>query len=972
MPPVMVGREREEAGLRQSLAALLAGHGSVVLISGQSGMGKTTLVDWFAQSAEAAGSLVLRSACYDLTSTPPYGPWLEIVRDYAARESVPPPPAFLSDPSALEEIGSQEALFDRIAAFLRTVADARPLILILEDLHWADAGTIGLLRAVGRHIARQRIMLVATYRSDDLTRDDPLFRSIPLIVRETGAERYELRSLTSEDSLKLVRSLYVLGDSDRQRLEQFLSTRSEGNPLYLHELLRTLEENGVLIRRDDGTWELGDPDALRVPAFVLQVIELRLGRLDEGTRELLQIAAVIGDEVPVDIWQQVSEATSDRLIFGIQQGLDANLIEEVTATGGYRFRHGLLRQALYQEAIVPRRRTWHWRAAEVLEQRARSDPDAVAFHYLQAQDDRALSWLIKAGERAERAYAWMTAADRFETAMHILDARGAPARDRAWMRFRIAYLRRYTDPAQAISLLQDSRRIAQDAGESAIAGYALFSIGALRCFLSDVRNGLPTMEQAVTEFHGLPEQEQATMASIAHIDAHLLEARLIPWLATAGRFSELIELAGRVLDEWKIDTSSPASDRPTLAGVHYGVGLAQAALGHPDLARQSFQEARRIYEALSHHTMLAIVCANELEALRIPYFPEDREGHERLAAAGEESARLASGAIPDSISPRYVSLDLMVEEGLWRDARAIALAANNEQYSTVKIVGCRCLARLAHYQGDDDLAVRLIENVLPRGPATEPGSAYILSELVLVRLAAEIAVERDELDNARTWLEAHDRWLDRSGAVLGRAEGELGWATYFLRLGDNGAASARLEQALQYASDPRQPLALAAIHRMLGRVDVDARRFTPATDHLDQSLALAEASGSPFERARTLIELARLHAGRGDNPAGLALLDEARQICETLGAHPTAVRIDHLISRLSAERQSAPVYPAGLTVREIEVLRLVAQGMTDAEVADQLFLSPRTVSAHLRSIYNKIGVGSRAAATRFAAEHGLI
>ncbi len=246
-----------------------------------------------------------------------------------------------------------------------------------------------------------------------------------------------------------------------------------------------------------------------------------------------------------------------------------------------------------------------------------------------------------------------------------------------------------------------------------------------------------------------------------------------------------------------------------------------------------------------------------------------------------------------------------------------------------------------------------------------PGDAILLDTLALMRVAAALSLNAREAPAARAWLEAHTRWLDWSGAVLGRADGHLAWSAYYRATGDLAAATRRAEQAVASASEPRQPLALVASYRVLGELALAARRFEQAGTLLGQALALADACASPFERANVVLALAELNGLRGERVEAARLLDETRAVARRLGAAPLAACAEALAARLGSAR------PAGLSEREIQVLHLVADGLTDAQVADRLSLSPRTVSQHLRSIYNKLGVNSRAAATRFAVERGL-
>jgi DNA-binding CsgD family transcriptional regulator len=190
-------------------------------------------------------------------------------------------------------------------------------------------------------------------------------------------------------------------------------------------------------------------------------------------------------------------------------------------------------------------------------------------------------------------------------------------------------------------------------------------------------------------------------------------------------------------------------------------------------------------------------------------------------------------------------------------------------------------------------------------------------------------------------------------------------------MGEMESARVQAERAFAHATNPRQPLALLAAHRLLGELDTDAGGYDDAGRHLDESLRLADACAAPYERALTLLALAELRAATGNAAEAVTTLNEVRAICTPLGAKPALTRAEALAARLSREPARTVQYPGGLSAREVEVLRLVAQGMTDAQVADQLFLSPRTINQHLRNIYNKLGVSTRNAASRFAIEHHL-
>jgi DNA-binding CsgD family transcriptional regulator len=279
-------------------------------------------------------------------------------------------------------------------------------------------------------------------------------------------------------------------------------------------------------------------------------------------------------------------------------------------------------------------------------------------------------------------------------------------------------------------------------------------------------------------------------------------------------------------------------------------------------------------------------------------------------------------------------------------------------------------AIVAREQGNGERAWETIRQMLPDSPRTPFGARRLFTGVPLVQLAAALALDADDLAAARAWLETHDRWFEESGAVLGHAEGEALWARYHWQAGDPQQARTHAETALAQATAPRQPLALLIAHRLLGELDTDAGRSDDAAHHLDASLALAEACAAPYERALTLIALADLRAVTGAPDDARGLLDEAYAICKPLGARLALVRLATIQGRLAAT-PSTPTYPAGLSAREVEVLRLVAAGRTNREIATALFLSERTIDAHVRNIFTKTRTDSRAAATAFAFKHGL-
>ena len=565
-PPLLVGREHEQRLLGEHLAAALGGQGRLVLVGGEAGIGKSALVAAAARAAAAHGALVLSGGCYDLTVTPPYGPWREFAAGYRPAAGLPPLPGVLAGDEGIADAGGQGALFAQVRAFLASVAAARPVTVVLEDLHWADPASLDLLRFVARLVATVPLLLVATYRADELTRRHPLYHLLPVLVREAGAERLDLRRLDEAAVRRLVTARYPLPEPAAARLVAHLQAYAEGNPFYVRELLRALEEEGTL-RPDGDGWALGDLARARVPQLLRQVIDGRVARLGEEARESLAVMAVIGQEVSLDVWGAVAARAEEDLVGVVERAVEAHLLEAGGDGASVRFSHALIREALYEGVLPPRRRIWHRRIGEVLAVEPGADPDAVAHHFGQAGDARATEWLLRAGERAQRAFAWRTAAERYETVASSLEGETGRAGERGWLLYRIGRLLRLADAARAHAYLEEAERVAVAVADPVLAAYALIDGGMLRCFQGDLRRGLDEMEAGIEALDALPADHAATRTAIPAWVADSLPAAaradssappsgvnprrgaLVVWLVTVGRYAEARTMAETYLDQ---------------------------------------------------------------------------------------------------------------------------------------------------------------------------------------------------------------------------------------------------------------------------------------------------------------------------------------------------------------------------------------------------------------------------------------
>ncbi|HEY8601680.1 MAG TPA: helix-turn-helix transcriptional regulator, partial [Thermomicrobiales bacterium] len=274
-------------------------------------------------------------------------------------------------------------------------------------------------------------------------------------------------------------------------------------------------------------------------------------------------------------------------------------------------------------------------------------------------------------------------------------------------------------------------------------------------------------------------------------------------------------------------------------------------------------------------------------------------------------------------------------------------------------------------QGEIDLAWAIVRAVLPDGPTTEPGGEDYRETMPLQRLAALLALDTGDLPLAKAWLTAHDRWQTWGGDIPGEVEGLLAWAAYRRAGGESAAALVHAERALVAATAPRQPLALIAARRLLGELATEAGDHAKADTHLLAARALADACAAPYERALALLALAALRRATDQRTAVRQLATEAREIGATLGAAPTVTRAEALLTGLTTAQADVAAYPAGLSAREVEILRHVAAGLANRDIAATLSLSEHTVRAHVRHIFAKTGADNRAAATAFAFRHRL-
>lgn len=993
--PSLVGRTGERESLHADLTSAIGGQGHLVLIGGTAGIGKTTLVRDLVAEARARGVIALTGHCYDLTNTPPYGPWLDLVAGYTARVSWPEPPAAFAN-GRLEGITSQASLFAETRRFLAAMAGIHPLLVVLEDLHWSDPSSLELLRHVAGHLEDVPMLLLVTYRDDELTRRHPFYQQLPALIRESHGRRLSLRRLDQDGLRALVRAEWALDAADEERLTDYLERHAEGNPFFATELLRALAEEGLLDQRADGA-RLGELDRVIVPPLLRQVIDSRISRLGDETRAPLSVAAVIGQDVPLDLWAEIAGMDEDALLTIVEGAIDTHLLEAERDGTRVRFVHALTREALFDGILPPRRRLWQRRAAEVMAARPGADPDVVAYHFEQAGDLRAADWLVRAGERAQLAYAWLTAGERFAAAANLLAGVPGEERRRARILCRVARVMRFAQPAAALPGVDEAIRLAEQIGDVATAAEGQRMRGLLLCYTDDYLQGCAEMETGTAALEALGSEaarsdfaaedwladalpvrplplqdDESAPADLLAAGLHHRRGILSACLAYSGRFALALETSERFLAALSDAALTSTLIRVAQAHCLHGMAVALAAMGRIAEAREVFTRAATAYRAIDHHAGVAFTRLNELHTVVLPYHPSDLALRRRLAVEIEDALDRSGGALPPNLSPRLGQIAVAFLDGEWSDVRATLDSTVSPGNSLLRREVTAVRAAMARQQGQPAAAWRQIHSLLTDGPATPPGRLIYPEALALLRLAADLALDEGNLPAARRWLEAHDRWVAWGRVPLGRAEGLIAWARVHRATGDIDAARDCAEEALAEASAPPQPLVLRAAHLILGQIATEGGQWPEAERHLMRALALAEDCAAPFERAEALLALATLHLAQGKRQEAELRREQAATIGAALGAVTLHTAVDRLAAANDASGEHRVAYPASLTQREVEVLKLVAEGLTDGGVAERLFISPRTVSQHLRSIYSKLDVSSRSAATRFAVEQGLI
>jgi class 3 adenylate cyclase len=572
--PVLVGRQEELSQLEDALLAVNRGDGRFVLLSGEAGIGKTRLSRELTHRARKLGFVVLWGSCSEAELALPYLPFVEAVGNHLGRQDVAQVRAQLGatagelaqlfprlsdgSPASLPGDPAQAKLrlFEAVVSLLELWARENGLLLVLDDVHWADGSTRELLDYAARRLATSRVMLLATYRSDELDRRHPLTRTVQVWRRAGLAEIVPLTAMETPEVAELIAAI-LNADEVSTELATRVDERAEGNPFVLEEMLREALDQGEIVRTDAG-WQHSSSSAMRMPETVREALLLRLGRLDPAHVEVLRAAALLGRAFEYGLLAEVAGAEDPVVLAALESAVAQQLLEEGTeGSDRYSWRHALTQEAIAGDTVLPKRQRIHSRAADVLLE-SEGNATSVAHHLLAAgRSDEAVAACMRAADEAEHAVAFGEAAELLERALpHVSDAR-----DAALMLSRIGQLRWLNgEPASADQLLVDAVARLDGLGLTVEAARARIHLGRCHWELDQPDAALRNFEQAqvALEEHGPSAELALAYLRIAGIHAFQLDYT---------RCSEAAERAASIAEQANADYEY------VLAQGHVALGL---------------------------------------------------------------------------------------------------------------------------------------------------------------------------------------------------------------------------------------------------------------------------------------------------------------------------------------------------------------------------------------------------------------
>jgi DNA-binding CsgD family transcriptional regulator/tetratricopeptide (TPR) repeat protein len=966
-----IGRSAELERLR-TLMPSAAGEGRrVVLIGGEPGSGKSRLVREFAGEAASEGALVLYGACNAEVRTP-YGPFVEAL-DQLARATEPDelraalgagggeltrllpdlgarvgdlPPAVEADPDT-----ERHRLHTAVAGLLAGVTRSGPALLVLEDANWADAPTLLLLRHLAR-TGNARALMLATFRDTEADMPETLSETLA-DLRRYDIVRMRLAGLSGDEVAEFVRRAGG-GDpgSEPPELARAIRDLTEGNAFLVCELWRALIETGAVELAGGAIRVTRSPAELGTPESVREVVSQRLSRLGPRTTDLLELAATAGGAFELDMMRRATGLAAPELLAALDEAVRSGMIEELPARGlAWRFTHELVRRALYDRLSGVRRAELHLRVGEALEAaearsgRALAD---LAHHFAAAAPfggaGRAVEYNVMAARAATAALAFDEAAARLRTALGLgIDGLG----ERAEVLLELGQASHRGGKAlDALEAFRATADIARSLGNAELLARAAIGYEDA-CW----RPGMA--DQGAVEF--LEEAAAALGDKDSEVRVGLLSglARALDLLGQRER--------GVVVRTAAVSMARRLEDRAGLATVLMRSYWSRGTTSVEEILGM-LTEATDIAEQLGNIEIRA-----EAMAWRVPAFVAlcDLESAKQEIAVLRETAEQTAQPFMVHVAEHYGSAIALCDGRL---EEAEARAERSHEWSHLLtgrdasgVYGIQMFSVRRERGRLEELApvVRILASDATREGPWRPGLAALLAELGMEAEARrELSrLVADGLDPFRDslWLATLAYLTDASSALGYEAVAALVYPEFEPLQGTNVMIGHLVS-------------CYGATDRYLGMLAATLGESERAEEHFERGMELNRRMGAATWLAHTAYEYARflLAQRSGDRAQAEALLGEAAGLAERIGMPGLLARV-----RALGTPTPAAALPDGLSPREVQILGLVAQGLSNRQVGSSLSISEHTAANHMRSILRKTGCANRTEAASYAHRHGL-
>jgi len=971
----LVGRDGELRRLLGLLDDAGAGQPAHALVSGDAGVGKTRLVTELATRAAARGFMVLSGRCAELGDSIPYLPLADALRDGTAGPSADGPlldalaarpvlgrllpdrgtsPGGDGDPTGL----AQQQLFGAVLGMLAELAGQRPVLLILEDLHWADRSTRDLVTFLSRVLHRERVAVVATYRTDDLHRRHPLRPVVAELLRLPSVAAIELGPLGYSDMAAHLSAL-AEGPLDAATLHRMVS-RAEGNPYYAEELLATAR---------------GQTAGDALPTGLAALLLARVEQLSPAAQQVLRAAAVAGRRMEDDIVREASGLAAAEYEEAVRELVTHQLLVP-DGDQGYAFRHALIREAIYGDLLPGERTRLHARLAELLavEERLASVPGSaaeLAHHSLASHDiPGAFTASVRAAQEAERLAAPAEAHRHYDDALalwaRVSDPERLAGQDHGTLGFHSAIAAAHSgDVPRAVHQLRRLRGFLKAGGDPVLA--------------SRVHERLAYF---LLEINEVAEAEQAARAAVDALAADPPRPQYARALAT---YAQTLMHGGDEHDGRRraeeARAAALAAGAPWVeADALVTLGLLAERAGQPEGAIEMFGMA---HLQACDAQMLGVELRAAFQLTRARLERGDIADAAKTAHEGVMRAESAGLSLaPYGLDLQYMHYLAHFADGCWDHAqeladgfgiRATTVAEARLSAMALFIDVARGLPSVAErrawlepFWASDSFAAYIAHGLLAEHALWRGDTATALAEV-----AAAIGGPRDDgygppvIRVAATGLAAR---ADRARQLRAGGEDEAAQA-------EVEAARALIEAARDGAAYRRRPRFVLGVEGRgwLARAEAEWRRVQGDNDP-EAWRTVAETFGPSFlyEAARTRWRLTEALAEAGQRDEAEREWRLAAEAADRLGAVPLRAALADLGRRARLGRQpgsdQGPGALAGLTSREHEVLRLLVAGRSNREIAAALFISPKTASVHVSNILAKLGASSRTEAAAIA--HG--